>query len=48
MRIFIQEMFSYLCHKPGTGQGISRTSAISVQQSAISKNKNLSNLVDKD
>jgi hypothetical protein len=41
-------MFSYLCHKPGTGQGISRTSAISVQQSAISKNKNLSNLVDKD
>jgi hypothetical protein len=48
MRIVIQEMFPYLCHNPGTGQGISRTQAISIQQSAISKNKNLSNLADKD
>jgi len=26
MRIVIQEMFPYLCHNPGTGQGISRLS----------------------
>jgi hypothetical protein len=37
MRIVIQEMFSYLCHNSGTGQGISRTSAISVQLSAKTK-----------
>jgi hypothetical protein len=32
MRIVIQEMFPYLCHNSGTGQGISRTPSVSNQQ----------------